>query len=303
MTLQEKIHFLNIKTTVTSTHTDIWVKQRLARAALASKFKLSDYNMKLLALNPRKHVMKERKKSKRDMKAFEKEQMRMKQGQDEIRKRKQSDFLKAIMNHRDEFLRFYKEKRMDSTRVARLCKQHVDILESKRDKEIQKAEQMRLQALKQNDMEAYSKLVDETKNERLRFLLQETDSFIQTIQNKLQAQREQGTQDEEMRASEEAALKGTSLMGTNAVSNVIIRNTKATNVSNTTSTSISQNYFESTHRLNEKVTQPTLLKGGHLKEYQLEGLRWMVSLYNNNLNGILADEMVFLTVFCSTLTL
>ena len=124
-------------------------------------------------------------------------------------------------------------------------------------------------------------------------MLQETDNFIQTIQNKLQAQREQGTHDEEMRASEEAALKGTSLMGTNAVSNVIIRNTKITSVNSvSTSNSISQSYFESTHRLNEKVMQPSLLKGGNLKEYQLEGLRWMVSLYNNNLNGILADEMV-----------
>jgi SNF2 family DNA or RNA helicase len=25
--------------------------------------------------------------------------------------------------------------------------------------------------------------------------------------------------------------------------------------------------------------------------YQMNGLRWLVSLYNNNLNGILADEM------------
>ena len=28
-----------------------------------------------------------------------------------------------------------------------------------------------------------------------------------------------------------------------------------------------------------------------LKEYQLAGLRWLVSLHNNQLNGILADEM------------
>ena len=31
--------------------------------------------------------------------------------------------------------------------------------------------------------------------------------------------------------------------------------------------------------------------GGELKAYQLEGLQWLVSLYNNRLNGILADEM------------
>jgi ATP-dependent helicase STH1/SNF2 len=35
----------------------------------------------------------------------------------------------------------------------------------------------------------------------------------------------------------------------------------------------------------------TVHRGGELKEYQLQGLQWMVSLYNNNLNGILADEM------------
>ena len=34
-----------------------------------------------------------------------------------------------------------------------------------------------------------------------------------------------------------------------------------------------------------------MLKGGLLKEYQLKGLEWMVSLYNNQLNGILVDEM------------
>lgn len=34
-----------------------------------------------------------------------------------------------------------------------------------------------------------------------------------------------------------------------------------------------------------------MLQGGELRPYQLEGLQWMLSLFNNNLNGILADEM------------
>jgi superfamily II DNA or RNA helicase len=37
--------------------------------------------------------------------------------------------------------------------------------------------------------------------------------------------------------------------------------------------------------------QPSALEGGELRPYQLEGLQWMLSLFNNNLNGILADEM------------
>lgn len=34
-----------------------------------------------------------------------------------------------------------------------------------------------------------------------------------------------------------------------------------------------------------------MLQGGELRPYQIEGLQWMLSLFNNNLNGILADEM------------
>ncbi|CAN0395309.1 unnamed protein product, partial [Discosporangium mesarthrocarpum] len=37
--------------------------------------------------------------------------------------------------------------------------------------------------------------------------------------------------------------------------------------------------------------QPSNLVGGTLKGYQLEGLRWLVTLYENGLSGILADEM------------
>lgn len=40
-----------------------------------------------------------------------------------------------------------------------------------------------------------------------------------------------------------------------------------------------------------QVSQPALVTGGTLKNYQLEGLEWLVSLYENGLNGILADEM------------
>jgi SNF2 family DNA or RNA helicase len=36
---------------------------------------------------------------------------------------------------------------------------------------------------------------------------------------------------------------------------------------------------------------PRILKGGTLRDYQLQGVKWLVSLYNNKLNGILADEM------------
>ncbi|KAJ3118227.1 hypothetical protein HK098_005980 [Nowakowskiella sp. JEL0407] len=38
---------------------------------------------------------------------------------------------------------------------------------------------------------------------------------------------------------------------------------------------------------------PAYVKGGEMRDYQIQGLNWMISLYDNGLNGILADEMVF----------
>ena len=39
-----------------------------------------------------------------------------------------------------------------------------------------------------------------------------------------------------------------------------------------------------------KTQVPSLLRG-NLREYQMVGLDWLVTLYQKNLNGILADEM------------
>ena len=55
------------------------------------------------------------------------------------------------------------------------------------------------------------------------------------------------------------------------------------------------------HRLQ---VQPSCLSGGTLREYQMQGLNWLIHLYDTGINGILADEMVrsfvlfFVFVFC-----
>eukprot|EP00871_Galdieria_phlegrea_P002880 jgi/Galph1/3593/GphlegSOOS_G2301.1 len=58
------------------------------------------------------------------------------------------------------------------------------------------------------------------------------------------------------------------------------------------STENSQNYYKIAHTIKEPVTElPRILQGGTLKQYQIQGLQWLISLYVNHLNGILADEM------------
>lgn len=41
----------------------------------------------------------------------------------------------------------------------------------------------------------------------------------------------------------------------------------------------------------EQMEITPLLTGGRLKSYQLKGIKWMISLWQNGLNGILADQM------------
>lgn len=41
---------------------------------------------------------------------------------------------------------------------------------------------------------------------------------------------------------------------------------------------------------------PPFVKGGKMRDYQVQGLNWMASLHHNGINGILADEMVSIRV-------
>jgi SWI/SNF-related matrix-associated actin-dependent regulator of chromatin subfamily A member 5 len=46
-----------------------------------------------------------------------------------------------------------------------------------------------------------------------------------------------------------------------------------------------------THKFTRLNSQPTIVKNGQLRDYQIDGVNWMISLYRASINGILADEM------------
>ena len=230
-----------------------------------------------------------RKQSKREIKAWEKDDKKKRVEIEEKKKRKVNDYHKALMEHRDAFQKFHKGVRtgnfqclslfdsisyffsVECARVAKLVRISVENMDQKRERDEARAEMKRLQALKENDMEAYTSLVQETKNGRLKYLLNETDNYIATINRMIQEQR---TPD-----GAEVEVKDENKVDT--IADLLVPKSSAA----------VKDYYTSTHRRVEIVSQPRMLKGGDLKEYQLSGLQWLVSLYNNNLNGILADEM------------
>lgn len=39
------------------------------------------------------------------------------------------------------------------------------------------------------------------------------------------------------------------------------------------------------------TSSPSYVTGGTLRDYQVQGLNWLVSLFEHGINGVLADEM------------
>lgn len=143
------------------------------------------------------------------------------------------------------------------SKVNRAVISYHSIVEKEEQKRQERLSKERIKALKADDEEAYMKLLDQQKDTRLAYLLNQTNEFLGTLSAQVRAQQADG---EETMVSEDGE------------SNV--------------------DYYQAAHRIKETIEkQPSILIGGQLKEYQLKGLEWLISLYNNRLNGILADEM------------
>ena len=159
---------------------------------------------------------------------------------------------KALLSHQSDFIKFHKSRKAEALKLAKACRDTLDKGEKQREKEAAAAERARLAALKSNDMTAYSKLLEETKNDRLKFLMEKTEESFTQISSLLH---------------ERGGGHGNTAAGSNEKKKE------------------SSSYYESAHFKAEEVRQPSILVGGDLKEYQMGGLQWLVSLYNNKLNG------------------
>lgn len=183
--------------------------------------------------------------------------------------KRHKDLLKAITSHQTEFYKFHRGKKNEAGKIARAIRDKLKKDDQQKEKEAEQAERARLAALRANDMSAYTALLEDTKNDRLKFLLDKTDECMNQISSLLQSRAEEEEEDIKAMGGEGTIKAKFSTVNANAGS-----------------------YYDTAHVIkSEQVRQPSILTGGDLKEYQLSGLQWLVSLYNNRLNGILADEM------------
>ncbi|KAI7865257.1 SNF2 family N-terminal domain-containing protein [Spinellus fusiger] len=204
----------------------------------------------------------------RDARMTEKIERQQRIDREQRERQKHMDYLQTICDHGRDMVVAHKTWQARQYKLGRAVFQFHQHIEKEEQKKAERITKERIRALKNDDEEAYMKLIDEAKDTRLTQLLKQTGAFLTSLTKAVVDQQndsinkhgfvQQGEEEEEEGA--------------------VDPETKV-------------DYFQVTHKVKEEVCQPTMLVGGTLKEYQVKGLQWMVSLYNNHLNGILADEM------------
>lgn len=138
----------------------------------------------------------------------------------------------------------------------------------------------RVLALRTDNIEEYIKMAKEAKNSRISMLLENTEGLLLDLGIKVADQR-------------------AATMGQYEDNDELLQDFNQQQLEQKEEDGVEENlisgqkrYLNLVHSKKEVVDeQPFTLEGGNLREYQLGGLQWMVSLYINGLNGILADEM------------
>ncbi|KAL0237324.1 hypothetical protein PCE1_000721 [Barthelona sp. PCE] len=119
----------------------------------------------------------------------------------------------------------------------------------------EKKERQRIKVLRENDWEAYTKMVHEHNSHKIAEFVDRTTTYMVELAKRIMYQRNEDVNEEAVRRD-------------------------------------FLNVFSSLHHQTENVYQPKQFPDGlQLKKYQLEGLEFLVSLHNNEISGILADQM------------
>ncbi|EGW31374.1 uncharacterized protein SPAPADRAFT_141249 [Spathaspora passalidarum NRRL Y-27907] len=149
------------------------------------------------------------------------------------------------------------------------------------------------------EQQEFNKLSKDLKFARLNNLIERSqiyskiiaDNILQTSLQNQQQQQPQPEQPKQQPTPEETPPRKKRRTRGSAKPKQDIVSMLSTNISESTKSTRKAIEESQQNTTENKTTQPKLITGCTLKDYQLDGLEWLVTLYQNGLNGILADEM------------
>ena len=146
--------------------------------------------------------------------------------------------------------------------------QNLQLLEKHREEEKNK---LALKIKREN--ENFMKDIEQGRQERLKFLIKQTEIFAHFL---IGGKAEDNSKNKK---SEKGSKRKS------------ISHTNKTNTDLELIDDEENDDYEQEKTITRLYSQPSILVGGKLTNYQLDGLNWIISLYERGLNGILADEM------------
>uniref|UniRef100_A0A4W3HVD4 SWI/SNF related, matrix associated, actin dependent regulator of chromatin, subfamily a, member 2 n=1 Tax=Callorhinchus milii TaxID=7868 RepID=A0A4W3HVD4_CALMI len=328
------------------------------------------------ALNVKAYKRSKR-QSLREARITEKLEKQQKIEQERKRRQKHQEYLNSILQHAKDFKEYHRSVTGKIQKLSRAIGTWHANTEREQKKETERIEKERMRRLMAEDEEGYRKLIDQKKDKRLAYLLQQTDEYVASLTKLVyehkaaQAAKEKKKKKKKKRQKTEEPGEGMSsslgpdgelLDESSQMSDLPVKvihaetgkvlqgpeapkaaqldtwlemnpgyevaprsDSEASGSEYEEEVSAplfkillcvlflklqcakqdvddeysmragmkgSQSYYAVAHAVTERIEkQSSLLINGMLKQYQLQGLEWLVSLYNNNLNGILADEM------------
>ncbi|KAM0917905.1 hypothetical protein ACQ4PT_009309 [Festuca glaucescens] len=210
----------------------------------------------------------------RRVKQLEKIEQKMKEERQKRIRERQKEFFADIESHREKLEDSFKAKRERLKGFNRYVREFHKRKERIHREKLDRIQREKINLLKNNDVEGYLRMVKDAKSDRVKQLLRETEKYLQKLGAKLRG---------------DSSMDGRSYVSGKSVT---ANDVEDENYQPQNYLESNEKYYQLAHSVKEIVNdQPSYLQGGTLREYQMNGLRWLVSLYNNNLNGILADEM------------
>ncbi|XP_061992517.1 chromatin structure-remodeling complex protein SYD isoform X2 [Rosa rugosa] len=220
----------------------------------------------------------------RRIKQLEKFEQKMKEERQKRIQQRQKEFFGELEVHKERLDDAFKIKRERWKGFNKYVKEFHKRKERIHREKIDRIQREKINLLKINDVEGYLRMVQDAKSDRVKQLLKETEKYLQKLGSKLQDAK---------------ALASRFEQDMDESGNASVVDKSEPSLENEDESDQAKHYLESNekyylmaHSIKENIAeQPSYVKGGKLREYQMNGLRWLVSLYNNHLNGILADEM------------
>ncbi|ONI28478.1 hypothetical protein PRUPE_1G143200 [Prunus persica] len=220
----------------------------------------------------------------RRIKQLEKFEQKMKEERQKRIRERQKEFFGEIEVHKERLDDAFKIKRERWKVFNKYAKEFHKRKERIHREKIDRIQREKINLLKINDVEGYLRMVQDAKSDRVKQLLKETEKYLQKLGSKLRDAKAVASQFEH-------DMDESGSGGATEKSEPSCENEDESDQAKHYMES-NEKYYLMAHSIKENIAkQPSILNGGKLREYQMNGLRWLVSLYNNHLNGILADEM------------